>query len=60
MDKLNENEQEFHEILKRNICLKCKGKGRLGENINIGEICFICFGSGKRFQNQLKDGILED
>lgn len=55
------NEQEQHEMLNRNICLTCEGHGLLDKTKipSIGNTCHKCFGSGKRFQHLLKDGILE-
>lgn len=55
------NEQEFHEIMRRNICLRCEGTGLLNktEPPCIGNTCYNCMGTGKRFQHLLKDGILE-
>lgn len=59
-------EQEFHYKLNRNICLHCDGKGIKYYSkdhylyyMGIGSTCPNCFGSGKRFQHLLKDGILE-
>lgn len=55
------NEQEFHNMVNRNICLRCEGSGLIDRFLSssIGNICYDCMGSGKRFQHLLKDGILE-
>lgn len=53
-----ENEQEFHEFMKRNYCLKCKGLGTYIKD-EYSNICMKCMGSGKRFQDQWLGGVIE-
>lgn len=59
---MNRNEEKrYYDMVNRNICLACSGSGMIDDTKPrlMNNMCQKCLGNGKRFQNQLKDGILE-